>query len=170
MKKLFIVLFGISFLCSCLPHRDCCALQFHNQFSAQKNGVSWLSVLSKAWFDTDQTTLNIIAKTLNQSVQPYAYADSLHLQLLDHAVGTHPLKGGQASYSTLLSGATNTYMLDTTFNNVVNITSYTVVHNPATTNPDQVKMLGTFSLRFTDPHNAAGLIFSAGNFDLVFDQ
>jgi len=171
MKKLVLILFSVFVLfhLSCIPEKCCMSPQPSSHIMAEKNGVSWASFYVRATI-TNLDSLSVAASATTDSIYPIGKLDSLNIKILYTGNSTYSLRSRQAFYATFTHGITKSYKLDTTYNNVLNITGYETLHNPATTNPDPIKVTGTFDLKFTDPNNPAGIHFSNGNFYTLLNQ
>jgi hypothetical protein len=55
-------------------------------------------------------------------------------------------------------------MLDSTYNNTLNIDNYQILYNQATSNPDPTQIKGTFNLKFTGPSNTSSVSLLDGKF------
>jgi hypothetical protein len=171
MKKIISVIFSIIILfnLSCKSDKCCVLPQPSSHMAADKNGTAWNSfnVIGKL---TVVDSLNIYAISGEENAGAYIKADSLNIKILYSDKGTYPLHGNQVFYATFTNGVTKSYKLDTTYNNVFSIIGYETLHNPATTNPDEIKLTGTFDLKFIDPNNPSGISFSNGSFYTIMSQ
>jgi len=171
MRNLIIVVFLIFVLfnLSC-EHDKCCAPPLPaSHIMASKNGVSW----SSFWVNGTVSALDslkIYARTTTDATYPTSKVDSMSFKILYTDIGNYSLHSNQVFYATFTNGVTKSYKLDTTYNNVLSITGYDRLHNQATTNPDPIKVSGTFNLKFIDPDNPAGISFTGGNFYTLISQ
>jgi len=167
MKKLTYLICTIILLTyGCKPNRDCCVLpQKPSGITADKNGASWApSGVTGTLVDENFT---LAAGSFSSSGSTYAKIDSLNIQLtFNGTIGSYKLSGKQGYYAVFgNNGAvTTSYKLDTTFNNVLNVTSYKEMDNTNAIDQNYVLIKGTFSLKFIDPANASGISFSNGTF------
>jgi hypothetical protein len=173
MKKLsYLIVFVTLLSVSCKPiRRDCCVLpQPGAAISAERNGLAWSArgvegILSPTFEYTINAT-NIKSQTL-----PPVKIDSLSIKIAYNSPGVYTLAANQVYYGTFNpDGTLNSYNLDPSFNNEINITSYQTLDNPYTLNPNQIEIKGTFNLKFIDPSNPAGISFSNGSFYTIMNQ
>ncbi len=171
MKKLILILFSVLVLfhLSCIPEKCCMPPQPSAHIMAEKNGVSWSSFYVKASI-SNLDSLGLTASATTDSIYPIGKLDSLNIKISYTGNHTYSLHSNQVFYATFRKGVTKSYKLDTTYNNVLNISGYEILHNPATLNPDPIKITGTFDLKFTDPENPAGISFTNGNFYTLMSQ
>ena len=173
MKKLmYFVLFVTMLSVSCKPIiRYCCDVaQPSAVMTAQKNGVLWNPGGVKGILSPIDS-LTIDATSIQLQTYPLIKLDSLTIKIAYTSTGDYKLAGSQVFYATFnQNGTLNSYKLDTTFNNVINITSYQTLDNPYTTNPNEIEIKGTFNIKFIDPNNPAGISFSNGNFYVIMNQ
>jgi len=172
MKTLaYLIILGAALLlASCSKKPLCCVPPRPSSgMTAEKNGVHWNTndVVSKR---SETNSLTIYAISGDVIPGGFAKADSLNFLISYTNLGSYPLHGSQVFYDIFNKGDTTSYKLDTTYNNVLNITGYEVLHNPATTNPDPIKITGTFNIKFVDPKNPTGISFLNGNFYTIISQ
>lgn len=171
MKKLIVILFSVIVLIDLSCKRDKCCIppQPSSHMTAEKNGAGWYTfdVISKL---SETKSLAIYAVSGDETPSGFAKADSLNFLISYTNTGSYNLHGNQAFYAIFNNGVTTSYRLDTTYNNVLNITGYEKLRNPATTNPDQIKITGTFNVKFIDPKNPTGISFLNGNFYTIIAQ
>lgn len=175
MKKLtYLILVIALFSSSCLKTHvspNCCTpAQRWSEITAQKNGVLWNPFFANGVL-SNIDSLHIAAASVSISTGSYVKLDTLSIKLLYNSPGVYKLQGNQIYYGTFANGTiTQSYQIDPTYNNEINITGYETLHNPATTNPDMIKITGTFNIRFIDPNNPAGISFSNGSFYTIMNQ
>ncbi|MDB5136773.1 MAG: hypothetical protein JWP37_3376 [Mucilaginibacter sp.] len=171
MKKFTWLILGVItsiYACKRDPIMCCVVAQRTAEITAQKNGVLWSPFfVSGALSNVDSLAITAVSATFNTT---YTKLDTLNIKLLYANNGTYKLVGNQVYYATFANGTTNSYQIDPTFNNELNITGYQILHNPATTNPDEVKVTGTFNIKFIDPANPAGISFLNGNFFTIMSR
>jgi hypothetical protein len=80
------------------------------------------------------------------------------------------LQNDPVFYAAYYNGAPTIYKLDTTFNRVLNITSYQGLVDNATTNPNEGEVKGNFNLKFINPANTAGINLSSSSFFVIMSQ
>jgi hypothetical protein len=132
--------------------------------TAQKNGVSWSGRYASGTLGpTDSLRVWAISATI-PTPGVLNKVDTLSIKILYVKTGTYQLKGNQVFYGIFNNDQVTGYQLDESYNNVINITGYERLSNPYSTAPDQIKITGTFSLKFIDPNNPAGISFQNGNF------
>jgi len=171
MKKLVYLIAAVILLSvSCKPDRDCCIVANPSSgLSAEKNGAAWKPQFLLGSLGIN--TFSISASSLVIKGDSAIKADSLHIQVPDiQSVEINKLQSSQVFYATYSGNVPTVYKLDTTFNNTLNITSYQVLVNNATTNPNLVEVKGTFNLKFIDPANPAGISISASSFFTTMSQ
>lgn len=135
--------------------------------NAQKNGAPWSPFAVKGVLSVIDS-LAISATSVSFQGSSAVRLDSLSIKIACLANGTYKLAGSQAYYVTFNQNGTLTgYQLDPSFNNVINITGFQEIDNPATMNPNVIKVTGTFNMKFIDPKNSGGISFSNGNFFVV---
>lgn len=171
MKKLIAIVFSaiVLFSLSCRPDKCCVLPQTSSKMTAEKNGMDWhtFDVMGKL---SGTNSLTIYAISGEVIPSGFAKADSLNFSISYTSKGSYNLHSDQVFYAIFNKGVTTNYTLDTTYNNVLNITGYETLHNPATTNPDPVKITGTFDIKFVDPQNPTGISFLNGNFYTIISQ
>lgn len=171
MKKLIVVLFSVIVLfnLSCKPDKCCIPPQPSSHMTAEKNGAVWhtFDVIGKL---SATNSLTIYAISGDETPSGFAKADSLNFLISYTSKGSYSLHGNQVFYATFNNGTVTNYRLDTAYNNVLNITGYETLHNPATTNPDPIKITGAFNIKFVDPKSPAGISFLNGNFYTIITQ
>jgi len=173
MKKLFYLILSITLLTTaCKPDRLCCVLPSNGTaITAQRNGVLW----NPQYFTGVRSNINLItfaAASLTGNTTSSNKTDSLNIQIADvDGKNIYKLKSSQVFYATYdPSGAATIFKLDTTYNNVLNVTGYDVLVNNATLNPNEINIKATFDLKFIDPNNAAGISFTNGSFSALMSQ
>jgi hypothetical protein len=169
MKKLILValLVLLLFNISCIPERNCCVLPNPDtHVAAQKNGVLWSTFAAKGSL-SNIDSLSLSASTTKDDINKL---DSLNIKIAYNDKGTYPLQGNQAFYATFANGVKTTFKLDPAYNNVLTITTVQHIDNPATTNPNQVRITGTFSIKFIDPKNPDGITFTNGDFYALMNR
>lgn len=136
--------------------------------TAEKNGTPWSPQGVEANIGNDSLTINATSLVMPSYTIAATKIDSMTLKIAYTGPGVYKLAGSQNLYGTFNSnGALNKYTLDPTFNNTLNITSYQTLANSATLNPSEHMITGTFSFKFTDPGNPAGISFSNGSFYII---
>ena len=170
MKKLTFLAASILllFIYSCQPEHNCgcmTAIPIKEVMTAERNGVAWQLPIVKSTFIND--TIRIATNSI--SIPSNTEKDSLNLSVLYVGTGNYKLTAKQAAYFTGLhsSGLPANYVLDTTFDNTLDITSYQVMDNPYTTVTDPVKITGTFNLRFINPANTTSVSLLDGKFTAI---
>jgi hypothetical protein len=131
--------------------------------TAEKNGGGWSPQFAQGIM-SQQDSLSISATSATYLASVYNKIDTLNIKIKYNSPGAYQLENGQAFYGIFNNGAVTGYQLDGTYNNVINITGYQRLSDPYTTVPDQVKITGTFSLKFIDPNNPSGISFQNGSF------
>ena len=166
MKKfIYLICIVVLFAYGCKRERNCCVLpQRSSGMTAERNDASW-SPAGVSGTLTDNSYI-LAAGSFSVLNSLYTKIDSLNIQIPSGAaVGTYKLSGSQVYYGTFGTNGTATpYKLDTTFNNVLNITSYTEMSNQYALDQNYVEIKGTFNLKFIDPSNTSGTSFSNGSF------
>ena len=150
---------------SCNYHPDCCVLpQPAAVVTAQRNGTSWTDhYASGKTSSLDSLSIAAVSGSLT-STGIFNKVDTINFKIAYTHPGTYALTSGLAYYGMFNNGKLTSYKLDSSYNNVLIITGYQRLSNPYSTVPDQVKVTGTFSLKFVDPNNASGISFQNGNF------
>jgi hypothetical protein len=172
MKKLIYFILGTTlFSISCKPDRDCClVLQRGAEMTAQRNGVLWNPFGVKGIF-SEIDSLTIDATNASQNAGTITRIDTMTIKIAYNGNGVYTLAPNQVFYATFSNNGTlNSYAIDPTFDNELDITSYQTLDNPYTTNPNEVEMKGTFKIKFIDPNNPAGISFSNGSFYVIMDH
>jgi hypothetical protein len=161
MKKLILIIFSVLILfnSSCLPDK-CCVPPKPPTITAQKNGEAWQLRISKS---TVSDVNRISISTIGQSVFLNA-TDSLSISLAYTGIGNYKVTDNEVSYIVFSNGAQIKYVLDTTFDNSININQFNVLRNPATTNPDPTELKATFNLKFIDPAHTTSVSLLNGKF------
>jgi hypothetical protein len=169
MKNLTLVILGISlFIVSCKPN-GCDPAQMSAQITAQRNGAIWRPAFVKGSLNAaDSLTLSATSASTNSS--GYTKVDSLVFTVFCSGTGSYKLHDNQVFYATFTNNGLNEYKIDTTYNNALNITGYQSLNNSSPMNPNQIKITGTFDIKFIDPNNPAGISFSNGTFNTVVNQ
>jgi hypothetical protein len=173
MKKLTWLILGVItsiYACKRDPVINICCdvAQRTTAITAQKNGVIWNPFfVSGSLSNIDSLAITAVSTSFNTT---NTKLDTLNIKLLYANIGTYKLTGNQVYYATFANGTINSYQIDPTFNNELDVTGYETLHNPATTNPDEVKITGTFNIKFIDPANPAGISFLNGNFFTIISR
>ena len=171
MKKLIAIAFSVIvlFSLSCRPDKCCVPPEPSSKMTAEKNGAQWYTfdVIGKL---SQTNSLTIYAISGEIIPGGFAKADSLNFSISYTSKGSYNLHSDQVSYAVFNKVDTSSYKLDTTYNNVLNITGYETLHNPATTNPDPIKITGTFNIKLVDPKNPTGIRFLNGDFYTIITQ
>ncbi|MBS1524225.1 MAG: hypothetical protein JST19_01170 [Bacteroidetes bacterium] len=165
MKKpvyLIICAFLLS-VCSCRRDKCCVIPEPPARITAEKNGVAWSPRFAKGVL-SEIDSLSISATGITEQVYPYKKIDTLNISILYNKPGIYPLQGSQAFYGIFKDNGLTGYRLDASYNNVINITGYERLSNPYSSAPDQVRITGTFSLRFINPNDPLGISFRNGSF------
>jgi hypothetical protein len=171
MKKLIAIVVSIIvlFSLSCRHDKCCVPPEPSSKMTAEKNGAYWntFDVIGKL---SATNFLTIYAISGDVIPTGFAKADSLNFSITYTNQGSYNLHSDQVFYGVFNKGVTTSYKLDTTYNNVLNITGYQTLHNPATTNPDPIKITGTFNIKLVDPKNPAGISFLNGDFYTIITR
>lgn len=162
MKKLaYLLLLGAALLsASCSKKPLCCVLPQPVVMTAQKNGAAWQMPIIKS---TRSNTNDIFISTAGPQLLNTAN-DSLAINLQYNGVGSYTPTDENVTYTIFLNGVKTTYILDPAYDNKIDITTFEVQHNGATTNPDPTEMKATFNLRFTDPGHTTTIALLNGKF------
>jgi hypothetical protein len=170
MKNLIPVILGASlFIVSCTKPNGCDPAQMTAQITAQRNGVLWRPLFVKGSLSAaDSLTLSAASASTNSGL--YTRVDSLSIKFLCTGIGNYKLHDNQVFYATFTNTVLNNYKIDTTYNNALNITGYQSLNNSSMMNPNQIRITGTFNVKFIDPNNPAGISFSGGAFNTVVNQ
>jgi hypothetical protein len=170
MRKILYFILGLSLLAvSCIKPNGCDPAQMTAAITAQRNGVSWRPLFVKGTLSAaDSLTLSATSGSANSGL--YNKVDSLAFTFFCTGTGNYKLSSNQVFYATFASTGLNKYKIDTTYNNALNITGYQSLDNASTMNPNQIKITGTFNIKFIDPNNSAGISFSGGTFNTVVNQ
>lgn len=141
-----------------------------SHMDAIRNGNYWNTFWVKGTLSPiDSLNLSATSFTDNPGgINPKA--DTLNFKILYHEKGTYTLHSNQVFYGTFANDVLTGYQLDTTYNNQIVITGFDVYHNGASTNPDMVKLSGTFSLKFIDPKNSTGINFVDAHFYTLIER
>jgi hypothetical protein len=172
MKKILYLISTLASVSmySCVGHHDCCDVaQRWAEITALKNGVAWSPQYVNGVM-TDLDSLKIAAMSGTVAAATFNKADTLNIKVSYIGTGTYQLNNNRVFYATFANGTTTRFKLDTTYNNVLNITSYQQLDNPATTVPNDIEVKGTFDIRFIDPNNAAGISISNATFYAVIPR
>ena len=154
MKKITLILLSVLvfFNSSCRPDK-CCVSPQPPTITAQKNGVTWQLPIGRG---TVSSLNHIFICTVGHPYLPNA-ADSLSISMTYTGVGNYTVTDNDVSYVVFSNGNKIKYILDTTFDNTINIVQFNVPYNPGTTNPDPTELKATFNLKFTDPAHTTGV-------------
>ncbi|HVW14835.1 MAG TPA: DUF6252 family protein [Mucilaginibacter sp.] len=165
---LFIMAAGL-LLASCTKPEGCDPAQMATEMTAQKNGVLWRPLFVKSSFSAaDSLSLSATGGSANQG--NYNKGDSLTFRLLCTGIGSYKLYSNQVFYASFTDSGLKNYQIDTTYNNVLNITAYQAGDNSSMMSPNQIKITGTFNVKFIDPNNPAGISFLDGSFNTIVDR
>ncbi|MBS1501875.1 MAG: hypothetical protein JST32_07425, partial [Bacteroidetes bacterium] len=124
MKNLIPLIMAASLLlASCTKPGGCDPAQMTTEMTAQKNGVLWRPLFVKSSL-SPADSLFLSATGGSANLGNYNKADSLTFRLLCTGIGSYKLHGNQVFYATFTGSALNSYKIDTTYNNVLNITGY----------------------------------------------
>lgn len=148
---------------SCKPEKCCVIPEPPAKVTAQKDGAPWSPMFAKGILSATDS-LSISATGATYRSYPYQKTDTLNISILYNKPGTYQLQGNQAFYGVFNDNILTGYQLDASYNNVIVITGYKRLTDPYSSVPDQVKITGTFSLKFIDPNNPAGISFQNGSF------
>ncbi len=120
--------------------------------SALRNNVEWTAVASGS--NTVNDTIKMLGVGVNMGSNLH---DTLSIQIKYTSPGTYKIAPNQVFYHTRLGNGLpyNSYKIDTLFNNSVIVTGY---------DPNAARITGTFTLKFVDPADTAGISFLYGNF------
>ena len=155
---------------SCIGHHNCCEVAHRwAEITALKNGVAWNPQYVNGIL-TDLDSLKIAAMSGAVTATTFNKTDTLNIKVSYIGTGTYQLNNNRVFYATFANGATTRFNLDTTYNNVLNITSYQRFDNPASIVPNDVEVKGTFDIRFIDPNNASGISISNATFYAVIQR
>lgn len=127
--------------------------------TAQKNGEAWLLPIIKSTIINNNISISTAGPYLLNTAK-----DSLSISLFYHGLGNYTPTDQQISYIVFSEGIKTNYKLDTTFNNSMTITGYSVPYNPGTTNPDPTVLKAEFNLRFVGPVNTTTVSLLNGKF------
>lgn len=167
MKNLLylIVILALSSGWSCTRHRNCCVMpEPPAAVTAQKNGVGWDGrYASGTLSQLDTLSISAISATI-PTPGVLNKVDTLNIKIAYTTPGTYTLTGNQAFYGVFKDGGITGYQMNDTYHNVIVITGYQRISNPYGSQPDQIKITGTFNIMFIDPNNPAGISFQQGNF------
>jgi hypothetical protein len=166
MKKLaYLICLPALLISSCTNHYNCCTVaQPTAKVTAEKNGASWSPAFAGGVLSS-QDSLSISATGAAYDASVNKKTDNFNIKIKYNTPGSFQLKSGQAFYGTFTNNALTTgYQLDESYNNVINITGHDRLSNPYSSVPDEVKITGTFSLKFIDPNNPSGITFQSGSF------
>ncbi|HVS94495.1 MAG TPA: DUF6252 family protein [Mucilaginibacter sp.] len=163
-KPIYLIFFALLLLMySCKPDKCCVIPEPPARVTAEKNGAEWAPRFAKGVL-SEVDSLSISATDITETIYPYKKLDTLNISILYKQPGTYQLKSGQAFYGIFNDTGITGYQLDATYNNAINITGYERLSNPYSSAPDEIRITGTFSLKFTDPNNPAGISFQNGSF------
>lgn len=148
---------------SCKPEKCCVIPEPPAKVTAQKDGATWSPRFAKGVL-SELDSLSISATGITETAYPYKKLDTLNISIRYNKPGTYQLQVNQAFYGLFNDSGLTGYQLDPGYNNVIVITGYKRLTDPYSSVPDQVKITGTFSLKFIDPNNPAGISFQNGSF------
>jgi len=168
MKNLaYLLLLGAAlFLASCGKRICCVPPPSPPTMTAQKNGTDWQMPIIKS---TRSNTNLIFISTVGPQLLKTA-KDSLAINLQYTGVGSYKPTDANVTYVVFSNGVKTTYILDPAYNNTIDITTFDVQHNGATTNPDPTEMKATFNLRFTDPEHTTTVTLLNGKFTVYLSN
>jgi len=109
-------------------------------------------------------SLSISATSATHDGTVFNKIDTLNIKIRYNTPGTYILQGNDAFYGIFKNGAVTGYQLDGSSTNAIIITGHERISDPYSSVPDQVKITGTFNLKFVDPNNPAGIVFQNGSF------
>ncbi|MBS1530710.1 MAG: hypothetical protein JSU01_10405 [Bacteroidetes bacterium] len=165
-KTAYLICFApLLLIFSCSHEKMCCVMpQPGTVVTAQKDGESWNDRYASGTLSTaDTLSVSAVSATI-PTPGVVKKTDTLNIKILYTNPGTYQLKSDQVFYGTFGNNSLTSYQLDGSYNNVINITGYQRLSNPYSTVPDQIKITGTFSLKFIDPNNPSGISFQNGSF------
>lgn len=170
MKKLIIIVFSaiVLFNLSCLPDKCCHPPQPSSAMTAEKNGEPWTTRYVKGTI-SDLDTITISALNIETMTDTIRKLDSLNIRIRYNGKGSYDLHANQVFYATFTKSSVNSFKIDTSFNNRLNITNYQIFENSGPS-PNQIKITGTFIIKFIDPTNPVGISFLNGNFYTIMNQ
>jgi hypothetical protein len=169
MKKtiyFFIAIALTTFGCGRHYIPPCCTANRAAVATAQKNGVLW-SPIGVGGSIYQDTYFNLAAGNYLMN-GAYTKIDSLNIETPTSDPGTYKLHSGDVFYATFANGTETDYKLDTTYNNVMNITSFQILDQSSGVEMREAEVKGTFNLKFIDPANPTGITFSNGSFYTIF--
>jgi len=172
MKKLPFLIFSLlslAFYGCTIPHYCCDVAQKWGQITASKNGVAWNPLYVNGTL-TDLDSLKIAAMNATMTSNAITKIDTLNIKVSYIGTGIYKLDNNKVFYATFANGTATRYKIDTTYNNVLNITSYRRFDNPGSSVPDNVEIKGTFDLKFIDPNNPAGISISNATFYAIMQR
>src|SRR5579872_604358 len=126
MRKIFYLIVTVTSMSmySCIGHHNCCEVAHRwAEITALKNGVAWSPQYVNGVL-TDLDSLKIAAMSGTVTAAAFNKTDTLNIKVSYIGTGTYQLNNNRVFYATFANGATNRFKLDTTYNNVLNITSY----------------------------------------------
>ena len=171
MKNLVYVILGVGlFIASCIkPNNGCDPAQMTAQITAERNGALWRpSFVKDSLSAIDSLMLSATSGSTNTG--NYAKFDSLAFRLLCTGTGSFKLRDNQVFYATFTNSGLNNYKIDTSYSNAVNITGFQHIDNSSMMAPNQIKITGTFNIKFIDPGNPAGISFLNGSLNIIVNQ
>jgi len=168
MKKLaYLLLLGVALLSASCGKRVCCVPPpAPPTVTAQKNGAAWQLPIIKS---TRSSTNDVFISTVGPQLMNTA-KDSLAINLQVTGVGSYKPTDANVTYTVFSNGVKTTYVLDPAYNNTIDITTFEVQHNEATTNPDPTEMKATFNLQFTDPDHTTTVTLLNGKFTVYLSN
>jgi hypothetical protein len=173
MKKsacfILVLILLTAFACKPIVRYCCDVAQRWAEIDALKNGVAWSPQYVNGVL-TDIDSLKIAAMSGTATGTNFVKTDTLIIKIFYTGTGTYKLTNNRVFYATFANGAITRYNIDTTYNNVLNITSYQKLENPATPTPDPVEMKGTFDIKLIDPNSPAGISISNATFYAIMQR
>jgi len=172
MKRLTLLIFSlllIVFYGCTIPHNCCDVAHKWAEITALRNGVAWNPQYANGTL-TDLDSLKIAAMDGTVTGVNFVKTDTLNIKVSYIGTGTYQLNNNKVFYATFTNGATTRYKIDTTYNNVLNITSYQRFDNPGSSVPNDIELKGTFDIKFIDPNNPAGISISNATFYAIMQR
>ncbi|MGZ3814217.1 MAG: DUF6252 family protein [Mucilaginibacter sp.] len=172
MKKstclIFSLLLAVFYGCT-IPHYCCDLAKRWAEITALKNGVMWNpQYVNGTLSEIDSLKISAMNGTVTSAT--FNKTDTLNIKVSYIGTGTYQLNNNKVFYATFANGITTRYKIDSSYNNVLNITSYQRFDNPGSTVPNDVELKGTFDIKFIDPNNPAGISISNATFYAIIQR
>lgn len=125
---------------------------------AEKDSVNWRAVASGSIVANDSIAIAGIGQNFGNNLY-----DTLTFRIKYNGLGGYSLNPASASYNSSVGNGPpfNSYKLDTLFSNSLMVTFYDQPSN---------HIQGTFSIKFINPANPAGIRFLYGNFKVALNK